>query len=203
MNGYRKPLLVGLGIILLTMMIHARLRSTRNDRVPTDREEVVFWHFWGGADRQVVETVVERFNASQQQFFVRAIAMPGNNLDVKLFLAVTGSDPPDLINQDDPIIADWAYRGILTPLDELASPQEMKQLQPWLLPAAQRLGSYQGRLYALCNGLDTCCHGHERIAQVFPAHHTERDDVIQVDIQNEVQLLVHADLEKVKLGVTD
>ncbi|MCP4813841.1 MAG: hypothetical protein GY888_15145, partial [Planctomycetaceae bacterium] len=81
MNGYRKPLLVGLGIILLTMMIHARLRSTRNDRVPADREEVVFWHFWGGADRQVVETVVERFNASQQQFFVRAIAMPGNNLD--------------------------------------------------------------------------------------------------------------------------
>ncbi len=153
MNGYRKPLLVSLGIILVTVMINAGLRSGRDNR-PADREEVVFWHFWGGADRQVVESVVERFNNSQQQFFVRAIAMPGNNLDVKLFLAVTGADPPDLINQDDPIIADWAYRGILTPLDELASQEEMEQLQPWLLPAAHRLGSYQDRLYALCNGLD-------------------------------------------------
>ena len=42
--------------------------------------------------------MVERFNDSQQQFFVRAIAMPGNNLDVKLFLSVTGADPPDLVN---------------------------------------------------------------------------------------------------------
>ncbi len=44
-------------------------------------EVVVFWHFWGGRDRSVVEDVVARFNASQDRYFVRAVAMPGNNLD--------------------------------------------------------------------------------------------------------------------------
>ncbi|MEQ8786350.1 MAG: extracellular solute-binding protein [Pirellulaceae bacterium] len=122
--------------------------------IPPGREEVVFWHFWGGADRDVVEGVVRRFNKSQDRYFVRAVAMPGNNLDVKLFLSVSGGDPPDLVNQDDPIVADWAARGALTPIDELASPEEMEQLHAWLFPAARRLTEYDGRMYGLCNGLD-------------------------------------------------
>ncbi|MDA1050899.1 MAG: ABC transporter substrate-binding protein [Planctomycetota bacterium] len=122
--------------------------------VPATRREVVFWHFWGGEDRTVVEAVVDRFNASQDEHFVRAIAMPGNNLDMKLFMAITGGDPPDVINQDDPIMADWAERGALLPLDEVASDSEIDALQKWLVPAANRLGTYRGRMYALCNGLD-------------------------------------------------
>ena len=119
-----------------------------------ERTEVVFWHFWGGEDRAVVRDVVDRFNASQNRYWVRDVAVPGNNLDVKLFLSVTGGDPPDLVNQDDPIVADWARRGALTPLDELASPEEIQQLDDWLFPSARHLGQYDGRYYALCNGLD-------------------------------------------------
>lgn len=143
-------LLLALGVVL------SLLREPRGSRnvVPANRREVVFWHFWGGEDRQVVEAVVDRFNTSQDEHFVRAIAMPGNNLDMKLFMAVTGGDPPDVINQDDPIMADWAERGALMPLDEVASAAEIEALQEWLVPAASRLGTYRGRMYALCNGLD-------------------------------------------------
>src|SRR4026207_2415236 len=89
--------------------------ATTQDHKP-QAEEVVFWHFWGGEDRKVVETVVARFNTAQTRFRVRAVAMPGNNLDLKVFLAITGGDPPDLTNQDDPILGDWAARGALLPL---------------------------------------------------------------------------------------
>ena len=41
-----------------------------------------------------------------------------------------------------------------TPLDEVASPREVEQLASRLVPAAVRLGSYRGRMYGLCNGLD-------------------------------------------------
>jgi multiple sugar transport system substrate-binding protein len=125
-----------------------------HDVLPPNRREIVFWHFWGGEDRTVVESVVDRFNASQDEHFVRAIPMPGNNLDLKLFLAITGGDPPDVINQDDPIMADWAERGALLPLNEIADASEIDALQKWLVPAANRLGTYRGKLYALCNGLD-------------------------------------------------
>ncbi len=122
--------------------------------VPAHRKEVRFWHFWGGRDRPVVEGIVQRFNDSQDRYFVRAIAMPGQNLDLKFFLTVAGGDPPDLMNQDDPVVADWAHRGALTPIAELATGEELAALGEWLLPAARALGSYDGQLYALCNGLD-------------------------------------------------
>jgi multiple sugar transport system substrate-binding protein len=129
-------------------------RTSARWRVPRDRSEVVFWHFWGGKDRAVVEAIAERFNASQHDYFVRPIAMPGNNLDLKFFLSVAGADPPDVVNQDDPVVADWAFRGVITPLDELASAAEVAELEKRLFPAAREIGSYNGRLFALCNGLD-------------------------------------------------
>jgi len=154
MNFSRLPLYIFLALALLIVGTGFFDSPDPSQQVPRNRQEVLFWHFWGGADRDVVEDVVKRFNRSQEKYFVRAIAMPGNNLDVKLFLAITGGDPPDLVNQDDPIVADWAERGALTPLDELASGQEIARLRNWLFPSARRLGEYEGRLYALCNGLD-------------------------------------------------
>ncbi|MEQ8848402.1 extracellular solute-binding protein [Botrimarina sp.] len=117
-------------------------------------EEVVFWHFWGGRDLPVVEDVIARFNASQSRYWVRGVAMPGANLDLKLFLAIAGGQPPDVMNHDEPVVADWAHRGALTPLSELATPEELERLGAWLYPAATRLATYDGRLYALVNGLD-------------------------------------------------
>ncbi len=150
----------GLALLLIVALVWGTVRDrAAPDATPADRREVVFWHFWGGKDRAAVEEVVRRFNASQQVHHVRAVAMPGNNLDLKFFLSVAGGDPPDVLNQDDPVVADWAHRGAILPLDELATAAEMQQLSPWLFPAARELGSYHlpGRvpqLYALCNGLD-------------------------------------------------
>ncbi len=130
------------------------LFGCRDGRSIDTRTEVTFWHFWGGADRSVVESIVDRFNDSQEEYWVKPIAMPGNNLDLKLFLAVTGGDPPDLVNQDDPILADWAERGAIMPLSSIATDDELQRLEGWLYPAAVQLGSYRGQWYGLCNGID-------------------------------------------------
>lgn len=118
------------------------------------REEVVFWHFWGGGDRVVVQSIIDAFNNRQQRYRVRGIAMPGNNLDMKVFMSVAGGDPPDLINQDDPILVDWKERGAVLPLDSVAAPEELEELDEFLLPTARRLSVIDGRYWALCNGLD-------------------------------------------------
>jgi len=153
-KSLRTWFMMALPLVLAVSLATLAWITRPQSEIPEGREEVVFWHFWGGSDRAVVEDIVDRFNHSQEQYHVRAVAMPGNNLDMKMFLAVTGGDPPDLINQDDPIVADWAHRGALMPLDEIATEEEVRQLEGWLFPAARELGSYQGQLYGLCNGLD-------------------------------------------------
>lgn len=121
---------------------------------PDAPEEVIFWHFWGGRDRAVVDSIVDAFHASQNRYRVRAIAMPGNNLQAKLFLSVAGGDPPDLVNQDDPVLADWARRGLVEPLGSFASDDEIANVSASLLPPARRLSEVDGQLWAVCNGLD-------------------------------------------------
>ena len=145
------------GVVITALIVALAvwaLSTARTTSTPDGREEVVFWHFWGGRDRPIVERIVQQFNASQDRYWVRAIAMPGSNLDLKFFLSVAGGDPPDLLNHDDPVVADWAHRGVLTPLDELATEEELARLETWLFPAARELGTYNGRFFALCNGLD-------------------------------------------------
>jgi multiple sugar transport system substrate-binding protein len=101
-----------------------------------------------------VRDVVNRFNRSQDRFVVREVAMPGNNFNAKLFLSIAGGSPPDLVNQDDPILADWTAANLIEPLDAVASTQEVAEVTNALLPAANRLSTIDGRMMALCNGLD-------------------------------------------------
>lgn len=150
-----KTVLAGLlAIALLGLPFLMRGSMTDIDTVPAGRSEVVFWHFWGGEDREVVDDVVRRFNESQETYFVRSIAMPGNNLQAKLFLSVAGGDPPDLVNQDDPVLSDWAERGVIHAMDEVAPLSEVNDVRNWMLESAEKLSTYNGRMYGVCNGLD-------------------------------------------------
>ena len=152
--GWKGTLLIGL--LLVGLAVGGWIARQNNPRAAANdsRREVVFWHFWGGADREVVDDVVNRFNESQTEFRVRAVAMPGNNLQAKLFLSIAGGDPPDLVNQDDPVIGEWASRGFILPLDEIATAKDVQRVDSFLFPAARRLGQFNDRLFAVCNGLD-------------------------------------------------
>lgn len=153
-DGTRKPSWRRMALLAVLLILSLGCSAESPSNQSAAREEVLFWHFWGGRDRPIVENIVERFNRSQDRYRVRALALPGSNLDLKFFLSVAGGDPPDLMNHDDPVVADWAERGVLTPLDDLASEAELVQLNEWLFPAARQLGTYNEQLFALCNGLD-------------------------------------------------
>lgn len=123
--------------------------------VPPGREPVVFWHFWGGAERGAVQDVVRRFNESQDRYWVEEVPVPGQNLDMKFFMALAGGDFPDVLNQDEQIVAQWSDRGILRPIRELTTNEdEYRALIDWLSPPAKSIGTYRSELYALCNAID-------------------------------------------------
>ena len=75
-------------------------------------------------------------------------------MQAKLFLSIAGGDPPDIVNQDDPVVGEWASRRFILPLDEIASDEDVIRIDSFLFPAARRLGLVDDRLFAVCNGLD-------------------------------------------------
>ncbi|MFN6110260.1 MAG: extracellular solute-binding protein [Planctomycetota bacterium] len=149
--AFRNWLLLGLALAASGWLLFG---GPLRDKSNAAREEVVLWHFWGGTDLEVVRDVVRRFNAAQSDYFVREVAMPGNNLRAKLFLSAAGGAPPDLVNIDDPVIADWEELGLLRTVAEIAGRSEADRIAQSLFPAARELSSSAGQLVGICNGLD-------------------------------------------------
>ena len=52
------------------------------------------------------------------------------------------------------MIPDWAHRGVIQPLENVAIEAEVAALREWWLPAAKRLSLFEGQVFGICNGLD-------------------------------------------------
>lgn len=141
------------------------------------RTQVTLWHMWTGEWNDVVEKIVDRYNQSQDRYEVVALSVPTQGADVKLLLAAAGGDPPDVMAQWNPVIPTWANNGLLTPLDELMTPEERSRFQAEAYPIVKKLGGYRGHLYGLTIGLNIhACYyrpEHFRDAGLDPDHFPE------------------------------
>lgn len=136
---------LGFGSFLLPLSAPAAERK---------REEVIFWHQWTSNWAEVVHTIVRRFNESQDRYEVRPLIVAGGVANTKMMLGIVGGSPPDCMAQWSPVIAAWARRGMLTPLDSLMAEGEYERIQQWLYPAVREMGSYEGHLYGLATGMN-------------------------------------------------
>jgi len=127
------------------------------------REKVIFWHMWTSNWADVINDIVERFNTSQDRYEVVPLIITGGGAvrggsvgsSLKTLIATAGGDPPDCMGQWEQVIPAWAERGVLTPLDELMTPDEWSDLRDRLYPAVRAIGTYKGRFYGLSTGMNT------------------------------------------------
>ncbi len=149
----RKIISIILSLLLVAGLVSLVVfsRGSVSRRKYPERDQVVFWHTWTGEWRAVVERIVDRFNQSQTQYEVVPLSVPAPD-NTKFLLAVIGGDPPDCMVQWGPVIPLWASEGVLMPMDEMMSPEEMERIKRELYPAAWNIGSYDGHFY----GMATC-----------------------------------------------
>lgn len=158
---------LALGAVLVLGLGLAVALPKPTARQHPERTEVRFWHPWTAEWKVVVDEIVSRFNASQTAYEVVALSVPPRAADTKFVLAVAGGDPPDLMAHWNPLIPNWSDSGLLTAVDEFLPPSEMAALKERMVPAARKIGEYQGRLYGVCIGLNLfACYYH-------PAHFRE------------------------------
>ena len=85
------------------------------------------------------------------------------------------------------------------PLDELATAEELAELSDWLVPAARRLVTYEGRMFGLCNGLDIRALYYNQ--SLLEEHGLEPPETIeQLDAIASACSLVDADGRRVRFG---
>ncbi len=146
--------LMALGVVAaLSLAFSFAVRSPSRRKHP-ERIGVRFWHMWTAEWKEVVDRIADRFNESQETYEVIALSVPGQAANSKFLLAVAGGDPPDCMAQWNPVIPKWADSKLLTPLNELMTPEEWADFRENTYPIARKIGIYKGDLYGVTTGLN-------------------------------------------------
>jgi multiple sugar transport system substrate-binding protein len=117
---------------------------------------------WTAEWEKVVQWIVEQYNRSQDVYEVIALSIPTssaagqgtNNASQKVLLAIAGGHPPDCMAQWNSVLPAWAAQGLIRPLDEVGTPEEIERFREGAFPIALKIGGYQDRLYGVTTGIN-------------------------------------------------
>lgn len=121
-----------------------------------DKIELEFWSFWGGgARRETIESIIEDFNASQDEIEVTHVYQPWGDIWTKALAAVaSGNDVPDVIVQDINTVRQRADANQATNIQEYLD-QEDENLQDLFYPQLWDTVIYEDEAYGLPFNTDT------------------------------------------------
>lgn len=111
-----------------------------------------FWSFWGsGARQEVIEEIIDDFNASQDKIEVKYSYQPWGDIWTKSLSSITAGNPPDVIVQDINSIAQRAEAQQATNLSEYIEEGFSDEFYPQLWDTVE----YEGDAYAVPFNTDT------------------------------------------------
>jgi multiple sugar transport system substrate-binding protein len=107
------------------------------------RTEIKMWSHSAGnpAEIEVIDKIIEEFNASQDRYAVKAEYFPQGAYNDAIVAAATAGDLPCLIDMDGPVMPNWAWAEAIVPLD---LPTELTDK---FLPST--LGKWDGKIYSV------------------------------------------------------
>ncbi len=111
----RITLRIGCAFALIVAVLAGCSRSDVAPRNSGGRVVVDYWEKWSGSEGEAMRGIIADFNRSQDRIEVRFLTI--SPIDVKLLLAASAGNPPDIAGLWSFNIPDFAEKGALTPLD--------------------------------------------------------------------------------------
>ncbi|WP_058300879.1 ABC transporter substrate-binding protein [Gorillibacterium timonense] len=154
-TGKRKFLSLGVSVLVLALALagcggsdgkSSSSAAPSGSAAPakTERTKVSVWYLWGGAEGEVVEQLIKRFNESQDKYTVEGLSVPDEQ---KIKVAIAGGNGPDITDSFAENVAQYAEEGIALELDSLIE-RDGYDLTDFI-PASLEQGKYNGKYYAL------------------------------------------------------
>lgn len=135
-------LLMGL-LLLLTTCCNRRPDADAN--TAADHATITIWAHHGKPEEwKTIQSQVERFNASQTNVTAKLVEIAEANYDTQVQSAAASKQLPDVLEFDGPLLANYAWKGYLQPLEGLAA-----GVRSDLLPSLVQQGTYGGKFYAV------------------------------------------------------
>jgi multiple sugar transport system substrate-binding protein len=107
-----------------------------------------WFHAGTPAEARTMRQQVAQFNAAQHEVQVRLTEIPAASYPSVVADAAATGNLPDILDFDGPYLYNYAYYGMLAPLDSCVP----RALRADLLPSIRQQGSYTGQLYGIGTG---------------------------------------------------
>ncbi|WP_078382480.1 ABC transporter substrate-binding protein [Sutcliffiella halmapala] len=134
------------GIILCMILVLGVLAGCSSSSSSNKNKVTIdFWYTWGGKEAEVLQELIDEYNESQDEIFVKGLAQGDIQ---KQMTAIVGGNPPDLATHyDENRLASWAERGAMKPLDEFMERDNFDFDD--FLPSARTAVQYKEKTYGL------------------------------------------------------
>ena len=109
------------------------------------RIRIEYWEKWTGFEAGAMQAIVDKFNQSQNRIWVEMTTI--SRIDQRFLMSVAGKHPPDVAGLQAFMIPNFAEKGALRKLNELARKYNIEKGD--YIPVFWDLGCYRGELYAL------------------------------------------------------
>lgn len=131
--------------LLLLLTTCCNKGTERDGNVASGRPMITVWAHQGKPEEwKTIQSQFERFNASQTNVSARLVEIPQANYDTQVQSAAASSQLPDVLEFDGPLLANYAWKGYLKPLEGLPT-----EVRSDLLPSIVQQGTYGGKFYAV------------------------------------------------------
>jgi ABC-type glycerol-3-phosphate transport system substrate-binding protein len=140
---HSQSLVLCICVALLPVLITGCVK--KKDVYKDGRLVITYWEKWTSFEGEAIQEVVDKFNASQDKYYVDRL--PVGDWIRKFLVAAAGGDPPDLMGLDSGFLPSFADKGALMCLDEFVQRDGIRKED--YISIFWDCCSYKGHLYAL------------------------------------------------------
>ncbi len=119
-----------------------------NDSEYGDRTRVVFWHAMGGPLGKVLESMIDDFNKTHPQIYVKGVSMGQyDTLEKKILASVVARESPDISQNFETLTLRLARAKKLARLDDLMG-DEAEEIKSDIIPILLENNTFDGKLWS-------------------------------------------------------
>lgn len=137
--------------VLLVLIVPASLATAQDDVV-----EIEFWGGWTGPDLEVMQAIVDAYNAEQSAIKVNLTSQQWSPLFDAFIASASAGQSPDILAMHPQELSQFIVLGLLDPVDEIFADSEVIAAENFV-PKAWELEFYEGQMYGV--PLDLGLHG--------------------------------------------
>jgi multiple sugar transport system substrate-binding protein len=110
-------------------------------------QDLTFWHYWDGANGEVLQGLIDRYQEENPGVTIEAVFTPGAELTAKLQTAIAGRQTPTMAIADLVAMPLLTSSGALAPLDDFIANSNLDMSDYFEGPLVY--GMHEGQRYSL------------------------------------------------------